>query len=145
MRGAKIITLANSSTIQGVTYKSNFKVTQTQPIAYLKNEELILLRAQAKVGLGDLAGALADVNFVRAAAGGLAPLPPFASSTEAIDAILREKRYSLLFESAHRFVDLRAYGRLNNTFFKKELAGDVFLNALPIPQNEADQRKAISR
>jgi starch-binding outer membrane protein, SusD/RagB family len=140
LRGAKIVDLGKNSTLQGVTYHSNFKVTQTQPIAYLKNEELILLRAQAKVGLGDLAGALADVNFVRAASGGLAPLPPFASSTAAIDAILREKRYSLLFESAHRLVDLRAYGRLNNTYFKKELAGDIFLKALPIPQNEADQR-----
>lgn len=140
LRGAKIVTLAASSTIQGVTYKSNFKATQVQPIAYLKNEELILLRAQAKVGLGDLSGALADVNFVRAASGGLAPLGAFADATAAIDAILREKRYSLLFEGPQRLVDLRAYGRLNNTYFKKELAGDIFLKALPIPQNEADQR-----
>jgi hypothetical protein len=143
LRGSKIVALAKSSTIQGVTYKSNFKATQVQPIAYLKNEELILLRAQAKVGLSDLTGALADVNFVRAASGGLAPLGPFANSTEAIDAILREKRYSLLFESAHRLVDLRAYGRLNNTYFKKELAGDIFNKALPIPQNEADQRGGV--
>jgi hypothetical protein len=142
-RGSKIVALAKSSKIQGVTYKSNFSVTQTQPIGYLKNEELILLRAQAKVGLGDLAGALADVNYVRAAAGGLAPLPPFASSTEAIDAILREKRYSLLFEGPQRWVDLRAYGRMNNTYFVKELPGDVFLKALPIPQNEADQRNGV--
>ncbi|MBA3646540.1 MAG: RagB/SusD family nutrient uptake outer membrane protein [Gemmatimonadaceae bacterium] len=138
-RGAKIITVP-TTTSQSLTYKSNFKVTQTDPIAYLKNEELILLRAQAKVGLGDLVGALADVNFVRLAAGGLAPLPPFTSATQAIDAILREKRYSLLFESAHRLVDLRAYGRLNATFFKKERTGDIFLKALPIPQNESDQR-----
>ncbi|HUQ20324.1 MAG TPA: hypothetical protein VM099_11990 [Gemmatimonadaceae bacterium] len=143
LRGSKIVTLAKSSTIQGVTYKANFNATQLSPIAYLKNEELILLRAQAKVGLGDLAGALADVNFVRAAAGGLAPLPAFANATAAIDAILREKRYSLLMESAHRLVDLRAYGRLNNTFFKKELGGDIFLKALPIPQNEADQRGGV--
>jgi starch-binding outer membrane protein, SusD/RagB family len=143
LRGAKILALGRNSTIQGVTYRSNFKATQVQPIGYLKNEELILLRAQAKVGLNDLAGALADVNFVRAASGGLAPLAPFADATAAIDAILREKRYSLLFESAHRLVDLRAYGRLNNTFFKKELAGDIFLKALPIPQNEADQRGGV--
>ena len=143
LRGAKIVTLASSASIQGLTYKSNFKVTQVQPAAYLKNEELILLRAQAKVGLGDLAGALADVNFVRAASGGLGPLGPFANATAAIDAILREKRYSLLFESAHRLVDLRAYGRLNNTYFKKELVGDIFLKALPIPQNEADQRGGV--
>jgi hypothetical protein len=139
-RGSKIIPIS-SLTQQGLTYKSNFRVTQTNPIAYLKNEELVLLRAQAKVGLGDLAGATADVNFVRSASGGLAPLPVFANATEAISKILIEKRYSLLMESAHRLVDLRAYGLLNNTYFKKERTGDIFLKALPIPQNEADQRK----
>ncbi len=142
-RGSKIVTLAAPATIQGLTYKANFRVTLTDPIALLKNEELVLLRAQAKVGIGDLAGALADVNYVRSAAGGLAPLDPFASASAAISAILREKRYSLLFESAHRLVDLRAYGRLNETFFKKELAGDVFVKALPQPQNEADQRGGV--
>ncbi len=139
LRGSKILPVA-SKTIQGVTYKSNFNTSLTTPIAYLKNEELILLRAQAKVGLSDLGGALADVNFVRSAAGGLAPLAPFANATAAIDAILREKRYSLLFEGPQRLVDLRAYGRLNGTYFKMELKGDVFIKALPIPQNEADQR-----
>ncbi|HUQ47960.1 MAG TPA: hypothetical protein VM053_06925 [Gemmatimonadaceae bacterium] len=138
-RGSKIIPITQAS-LQGLTYRSNFSVNQTQSIAYLKNEELVLLRAQAKVGLGDLAGALADVNFVRSASGGLAPLGPFANAADAISKILTEKRYSLLFESAHRLVDLRAYGLLNATYFKKERTGDIFLKALPIPQNEADQR-----
>jgi starch-binding outer membrane protein, SusD/RagB family len=138
-RGSKIIAVT-PATIQGLTYKSNFRVAQTDPIAYLKNEELILLRAQAEVGLSDLAGALADVNWVRANSGGLGNLLPFASPTEAINAILREKRYSLLFESAHRLVDLRAYGRLNSTYFMLERPGDVFIKALPIPQTEADAR-----
>lgn len=138
-RGSKIIPIPPAS-LQGLTYKSNFSVDQTQPIAYLKNEELVLLRAQAKVGLGDLEGALADVNFVRSASGGLAPLSPFANAAAAISAILTEKRYSLLFEGPHRLVDLRAYGLLNNTYFKKERSGDIFLKALPIPQTEADQR-----
>ncbi|HEX2721291.1 MAG TPA: hypothetical protein VHM24_00120, partial [Gemmatimonadaceae bacterium] len=57
-----------------------------------------------------------------------------------ISRILIEKRYSLLFESAHRLVDLRAYGLLRAPFFKAERSGDIYLKALPIPQNEADQR-----
>lgn len=140
LRGSKIVTLAAPGVIQGLTYRANFASSIVQPIALLKNEELILLRAQAKVGLGDLAGATQDVNFVRGV-WGLAGVPTFATATEAIDRILWEKRYSLLFESAHRLVDLRAYGRLSNTYFKKELAGDVFVKALPQPQSEADQRK----
>lgn len=138
-RASKILAVTEKSS-QGLTYRTNFKVDLTQTIAYLKNEELVLLRAQAKVGLGDLAGALGDVNWVRSASGGLAPLGPFADANAAISAILREKRYSLLFESAHRLVDLRAYDRLRAPFLRLERPGDIFLKALPIPQNEADQR-----
>jgi len=54
--------------------------------------------------------------------------------------VLYEKRYTLLAESAHRLVDLRAYGRLNNTYLKKELAGDIFQSTLPIPKRELDAR-----
>lgn len=142
-RGAKIRAIT-PATILGVTYKSNFvSASSTAPIAQLKNEELILLRAQAKIGLNDLPGAWTDINFVRQNSGGLPPRPLFVSQAQAIDALLDEKRYSLLFESAHRLVDLRAYGRLNETYFVKERPGDVYVKALPIPQGEANARNGV--
>lgn len=150
-RASKILTVA-SKTLNGVTSQYKSTVTDptglSNPIAVLKNAELLLLRAQAEVGLGDLAAATADVNAVRTADGALAPLPTFTTSTQAINAILYEKRYSLLGESAQRLVDLRAYGYLTPTGVATYGAvaggpggpGDIFQTALPIPKTQLDTR-----
>jgi hypothetical protein len=62
------------------------------------------------------------------------------TKSQAISAVLYEKRYSLLFEGAQRLVDLREYGRLNATYLKKELPNDPFNAALPLPRGELDAR-----
>lgn len=146
-RASKIIVVA-TKTLNGVSsrYKSPLSDPAgfTAPIALLKNSELLLLRAQVKIELGDLAGAAADINAVRVADGGLAPIAVPATKAAAISAVLYEKRYSLLLEGAQRLVDLRAYGRLNVTFLKKELPGDIFQAALPIPKGELDTRNVTS-
>ena len=85
------------------------------------------------------AAATADINTVRTA-NGLAPHPVFTSKTAAINAVLYEKRFSLLFEGAQRLVDLRAYGRLNSNFFRRELPSDPFNAAFPIPRGELNAR-----
>jgi hypothetical protein len=147
---------AYTQTIDGValTTKYDFfgsKVTngtnQTRPNPVLRTAELILLRAQAKVVNGDLAGAAVDVNIVRRIEGGaaLVPYATFASNAAAINAILYEKRYSLLFEGPQRWVDLRAYGLLNGTSFtiggkSAPYTSDPFTAAFPIPQAEKDAR-----
>lgn len=147
-RGTKILTVA-SKTLNGVT--SKYKTTATDPagaltgsIGVLKNSELLLLRAQAKIETGDFVGATADINAVRVADGGLAPLALLTTKRAARDAVLYEKRYSLLSESAHRLVDLRAYGWLNATFLKKEIPTDVFQTTLPIPKRELDARNVTT-
>jgi len=112
---------------------------QALPLAILRDEELVLLRAQAYIEAGQLANALLDINDVRTNYG-LAPLGPFASKDAAIDAVLYEKRYSLLFEGWHRVNDLREYGRLNATYLRKELPTDPFNAALPISRAELDAR-----
>ena len=80
----------------------------------IRNEELILLRAEAKLATGDKAGAIADLNQVRVNSGGLpASTLTAASSDDAVlTGILYEKRYSLLWEGS-RWPDVRRYGRLN--------------------------------
>ena len=56
-------------------------LANTAPIPIIKNEELILLRAEARYQSGDVAGALSDINVVRVSSGGLAPLTGFANAT----------------------------------------------------------------
>jgi hypothetical protein len=127
-------------TVQGVTSKYLLKAPSlpTDPIALLRNEELVLIRAEVLWGLNRDAEAVQMINFVRQAAG-LAPktLADFATHGDLLRGILKEKRYSLLFEGASRWVDYRMFGIL------KELgteAGNDPIPRLPIPQSEADAR-----
>jgi starch-binding outer membrane protein, SusD/RagB family len=111
------------------------------PIPLLKDEELVLLRAQAYAELGgaSLALAYADAQSVHAAYGSN-PLPGFATTAIARRYILREKRLSLLFQGPQRLVDLRAYGYLNGTYLPAELTSDPFNSTFPIPRGELNAR-----
>ncbi|MBA2687374.1 MAG: hypothetical protein H0U64_04665 [Gemmatimonadaceae bacterium] len=113
------------------------------PLGILRDEELVLLRAQAYIAAGNLVGAAADINSVRTFYG-LAPVAAFASTRAAIDAVLYEKRYSLLYEGPQRLVDLREYGRLNATFLRRETSTDPFNAAFPLPRAELNARNLTS-
>jgi hypothetical protein len=107
------------------------------PAPVIRNEELILLRAEAKIFTGDLTGALQDINNVRQVSGGLDPLSPFANATTALDALLYERRYSLLLEG-QRWVDYRRFNRLSELPLDKPT--HFVAKVMPIPQAECDAR-----
>jgi hypothetical protein len=109
------------------------------PIPIIRNEELILLRAEANIQLNNLGPALTDINLVRTTSGGLAALPAFADQAAAINALLYERRYSLLFEWGHRWVDMRRYNRLNQLSIDRP--GDVVYPTFPIPTDEVLARQ----
>jgi hypothetical protein len=127
-------------TLQGDSSKYQLKQPSlpTDPIAVLRNEELVLTRAEVLWGLNRDAEAVALINLVRQAAG----LPPkslvdFPTHGDVLRGILKEVRYSMLFESAKRWVDYRMFGILNE--LGKEVGNDP-IPRLPIPQAEADAR-----
>ena len=123
-----------SSNVRPIVYPTN--VTS---IPIIRNEELILLRAEANIGLGNRAAAIADLNFVRTNAGGL---PALASdfSGDLVTEMLYDRRYSLFFEYGHRWVDARRYGRLGE--LKKQLPSHRVFPLVPIPVDECNQRLA---
>lgn len=154
LRGSKIVTVANpytltvSSTTLSTRY--DYSATLTQPLPILKNEELLLLRAQIAIEQNDLATATTFLNYVRQNSGGLGAYALFTTQAAARNALLYEKRYSLLMEGPQRLVDLRAYGRLNvaagPTYWPKGASAsspfstDIYTNVLPIPLNEVSVR-----
>jgi starch-binding outer membrane protein, SusD/RagB family len=113
------------------------------PIPFIKNEELILLHAEASIGLGDLGTALTDINLVRTTSGGLAPLLAFADQTAAITELLYNKRYSLMYEGGHSWIDYRRYGRATDlkSFDRVGPPPDVIFSSLPIPTAEVLPRE----
>lgn len=110
-------------------------------IPIIRNEELILLRAEANIQLNNLAAAKRDIDFIRVASGGLDTLDTadFDTQPEAINAMLHERRYSLLFEWGHRWIDMRRYGRLNQLSIDRP--GDVVYSTFPIPNDEVLARQ----
>jgi hypothetical protein len=127
-----------SRTVSGLTSDRSFisYPTPSSSIPIIRNEELILLRAEANNALANPVAAANDVNYVRRISGGLAAIGGLSGQTQAqiLGAILRERRYSLLYEGGHRWLDLRRTGRL--TAVPLDRAGDVVHTALPIPTDE---------
>ncbi|MDR3188492.1 MAG: RagB/SusD family nutrient uptake outer membrane protein [Prevotellaceae bacterium] len=101
----------------GRTNRVNMYPTQSSPVSILRNEELILIYAEAKIhtSTGTLADAVAALNKIRTAAGlqDIATAKPdIINDKEAlIDELLNQRRYSLYGEG-HRWFDARRYGRL---------------------------------
>ena len=114
------------------TYRFTMYPTPSSPASIIRNEELILIRAEANLASGNAAAALADINNIRAVSG---KLPPIA--TASLDAIMYEKRMSLLYEGI-RWVDMRRWGRLGQLPIDK--AGQFVAKVMPIPQAECDAR-----
>ena len=127
------------STTYTFSFATATSANQLVPIPLLKDEELVLLRAQANAELGNLAKAHLDAQSVHAAYGSIA-LPTFTTLAIARRYILREKRLSLLFEGPQRLMDLRTYGYLNDTYLPKELSTDPFNAAFPLPRAELNAR-----
>jgi hypothetical protein len=108
--------------------------TNSSPVPLIRNEELILLRAEANIATGNAAAALADINNIRAVSG---KLPPVAVAN--LDALMYEKRMSTLNEGL-RWIDMRRWGRLAQLPIDKP--GQFVAKVMPIPQAECDARPA---
>ena len=118
-----------SSDLVFTIYNSN-----SDPIPIIKNEELILLRAEARFFTGDQVGALSDINFIRTNSGGLAPRGPFTSTADFVTELVKQRRYSLLFEGGHRWIDARRFGLLNT--LPKALPTHNIFSRFPFPEAE---------
>jgi hypothetical protein len=111
----------------------------SSPIPIIKNEELLLLRAEANIGLGQLALAAEDINRVRTRSGLLAPVAAFATPEAALDELLYNRLYSLLYEGGHRWIDARRTNRLAT--LPVDRPGDQVFVTLPVPRDEVLARQ----
>jgi hypothetical protein len=135
---AKTVALAKPVTFLGETSSWGFTMypnTDT-PVAIIRNEELILLRAEANIGLGNLGAAKVDIDFIRRTSGGLGP----STGPANIDELLKQKRYSLLFEGGHRWIDARHYGKLGTLPIDQPSVPQRVQPNFPIPQPEVAAR-----
>ena len=132
----KVEALPEPRTVQGITTDLVFTIygSNTAPIPIIRNEELILLRAEARYFTGDPLGALQDINLIRTTSGGLAPRGPFVNDADFITELLYNRRYSLLFEGGHRWIDARRFGRLES--LPLALPTHDRFSRMPFPEGE---------
>jgi hypothetical protein len=112
------------------------------PIPLIKNEELILLRAEANIGLGNFPAAVPDIDLVRTTSGGLPSYAGPVDQPSLVNELLYNKRYSLMFEGGHSWVDYRRYN-LTSALQALDRPGpppDVIFLTLPIPSSETQPR-----
>jgi hypothetical protein len=108
------------------------------PIPLIKNEELILLRAEANLGLLNPGAAVTDINLIRSISGGLPPYAGAVDQASVLAELLYNKRYSLMYEGAHSWIDYRRYN-LTATLAGLDRPGppaDAIFPTLPIPTAE---------
>jgi hypothetical protein len=94
-------------------YKVSAGQEQKEHAVILRLAEQYLIRAEARMQQGQIAGGLEDMNTIRSRAG----LPPIAvgqlSESELLTAVLKERQTELFTEQGHRWLDLKRTGTIN--------------------------------
>ena len=106
--------------------------TSTTPIPIIRNEELILIDAEANIQLNDLPDAIVALNAIRVAHN-LLPYAGPVTKPALLTEMLTQRRFSLFCEG-HRWIDLRRYGLLAQLPIDR--AGDDVWTQFPIPVSE---------
>ena len=106
--------------------------SSTAPIPVVRNEELILIYAEANIQSDNLAEGVKALNVIRT--GHNLPVYSGAVTKDAlITEMLKQRRFSLFFEG-HRWVDMRRYDKLNTLPIDRP--NDDVWSDMPIPQAE---------
>jgi hypothetical protein len=133
-----------SLTLYGETAANGFIMypNTDSPVPIIRNEELILLRAEANIGLGNIGLAKQDIDFIRVNSGGLSPSTGL-NAGNILDALLKQKVYSLLFEGGHRWIDARHYGKLGTLPIDQPAIPQRVQPNFPIPTPEVNARGGL--
>ncbi|MBX2970290.1 MAG: RagB/SusD family nutrient uptake outer membrane protein [Cyclobacteriaceae bacterium] len=116
------------------THQDKRWASNIAPIAFIRNEELILIKAEAHAQLDQTTLAVDAIDVIREAAD-IGVYTGGTTKAELIDEILYQRRYSLWAEPwGHRWIDARRYNKLNEIPTSYDL-GTIFTQ-FPVPQAE---------
>jgi hypothetical protein len=111
-------------------------------IPLLRISDIYLTRAEAKLRNGDAAGALADVNYIRARRSAPGKTLPLLTSVTLTD-ILNERGYELYWEG-YRRQDLVRFGKFNDAWQEKPATAASTV-IYPIPTSALDVNKNLKQ
>jgi len=106
--------------------------SSTAAMPIIRNEELILIYAEANIQSDNLNEGIKALNVIRKGHG-LANYAGAVTKAALIDEMLTQRRYSLYYEG-HRWIDMRRYNRLGDLPIDR--AGDDVWTEFPLPVTE---------
>ncbi len=135
-------------TVEGSNYSSGYRVEKYEfssksasgrnfgeaDIVIVRLADVHLMRAEARLRKNDAAGALADVNAVRAARTLTKPAPPLPAIT--LDLLFRERGFEFYWEMQRR-TDMIRFNKYEDTWTEKTNK-DKTKRIFPIPQTAID-------
>lgn len=135
-RISKATLRADAPTLDNLTSNRDVWIVTSNTAFFpiIRNEELVLIYAEAKIQLNQIPDGIVALNRIRTGHN----LPVYAGSiTQAalITEMLRQRRFSL-FAEGHRWVDMRRYNRLAE--LPNTRPGDKVWDKYPIPLTEAN-------
>ncbi|MDP2478929.1 MAG: RagB/SusD family nutrient uptake outer membrane protein [Candidatus Palauibacterales bacterium] len=143
LRAQRNLTSVSPYTLDNITVTEEFNnyIGLSDPVPFITNVELLLIKAEAEYGLGQTSQAIQDLNVVRTQDGGLDPIPdPY--SGDLLKEILYEKRYSLMFKGGFTYLDARQYDRMgdNPDELPRARSFDKVFTRYPYTDDECDAR-----
>ena len=105
-------------------------------LVIMRLADIYLMRAEAKLRKSDAAGALLDVNFVRASRTARPTLTPKPLANLTLDILFRERGFEFYWEHQRR-TDMIRFGKYEGTWTEKT-DSDVRKRLFPIPQTAID-------
>ena len=124
---------------------SKYQFSRTSPngnnfssvdLVLMRLAEIYLMRAEAKLRTGDSAGALADVNIIRAGRTARPEVTPPALTEIDLDILYRERGFELYWEGFRRSDQIR-FGKYEDAWTEKT-NNDISKRLFPIPQSAID-------
>ena len=101
--------------------------SNTDPIPFIRNEELILLYAEAHWFAGTRSESIRALNNVRNTwAVGDTPITAGSLTDEFVEELLLQRRFSLWAEGGHRWIDLRRLNKLDAAHIDLREGGSIF-------------------
>jgi len=106
-------TFSGTQYYHAAKYKTKTSTTYLEYSSVLRLAEQYLIRAEAYARNNQLAPALMDLDALRTRAllPKLAPISPSASKEAVLERVLQERKAELFTEWAHRWIDLRRFGK----------------------------------
>lgn len=137
---------AENAGIRVVKYAPNAKTerqfSSPNDVPVLRISDIYLVRAEAKFRIGDVSGALADVNFIRAKRSMAGKTLPLLTSLTLND-ILKERGFELYWEGFRR-QDLIRFGIFKDSWQEKPPT-DVRKALFPIPTSALDVNENLKQ